>query len=92
MNDIEKLEQRIDAKFDKLIDTMNKLSETMTTFIGFQSRAEERHINSSILLKKLEAKVDKLWDMVHKNSLVVNGVVAVVTATAIWLIRGSLGG
>ncbi len=74
MTDIQRLEQKIDASNDK----MDKLVETMTTFIAFQSRAEERHISTSSRLEKLEEMTAKLWDMVHKNAIVVNGALAIV--------------
>lgn len=69
MSDIQRLEQKIDHSDTKL----DKLIETMTTFIAFQARAEERHSSTSDRLLKLEELVAKLWDMVHKNSLFVNG-------------------
>ena len=71
MSDIQRLEQKIDKSNDK----MDKLIETMTTFIAFQARAEERHTSTSSRLEKLEELVSKLWDMVHKNALIVNAAV-----------------
>ena len=81
MNEWDRLEQKIDKQNDK----MDQLIETMTTFVAFQARAEERHSTSNRRLDKLESKVEKLWDMVHKNSLVVNGAIG-----ATCLIGGSV--
>lgn len=110
MSDIERLEQKIDQHIDnqvrsndKLEAALEKISDSMVTFVGFQTRAEERHSNMNQRLEKLETqaitrfekledRVDKLWDMVHKNSLVVNGIVAVVTAVSIWIIKGFFNG
>ena len=88
MSGNEKLEQKIDDTNSK----MDKLIETMTTFVAFQSRAEERHEYTTKAQNKLEARVDKLWDMVHKNSLIVNAAVAVVTAIVIWQLKSYFGG
>jgi putative N-acetylmannosamine-6-phosphate epimerase len=73
MSDIDRLEQKIDSTNDK----MDKLVEAMTTFIAFQARAEERHQSTDNRINKLEELVSKLWDMVHKNALIVNGALAV---------------
>lgn len=81
MSEWDRLEQKIDKQNDK----MDQLIETMTTFVAFQARAEERHSTSNRRLDKLESKVEKLWDMVHKNSLVVNGAIG-----ATCLIGGSV--
>lgn len=98
MSDIKILEQKIDshievqkASNDRVETTLEKIGESLVALVGFQARAEERHHNTTKTMEKLQARVDKLWDMVHRNSLVVNGVVAVVTAVAIWLVRGWLG-
>jgi len=77
MSDIQRLEQKIDKQNDQMNGKMDKLIETMTTFVAFQARAEERHANNNKRLDKLEELVAKLWDMVHKNSLIVNGAVGV---------------
>ena len=73
MSSIERLEQKIDSSNDK----MDKLVETMTTFIAFQARAEERHTSTDSRISKLEELVAKLWDMVHKNALIVNGALGI---------------
>ncbi len=88
MTDVSKLEQKIDSQNSK-IDT---LVETMTTFVSFQARAEERHSYTKETLDKLVERVDTLWDMVHRNALIVNGAVAIVTAVSIWIIKGYIGG
>lgn len=75
MSELERLSRKIDKSNDK-IDT---LVETMTAFVAFQARAEERHDDTARRIGKLEDLVDSLWDMVHKNSILVNGAVAVVS-------------
>ena len=69
MSEIKDLGKKIDDSNTK----MDRLIETMTTFIAFQARAEERHDSSSKRLEKLETLVDKLWLKVHTNSIKVNG-------------------
>lgn len=74
MSGLKDLEKKIDGsntKIDKLIDVM-------TDLLKFQARAEVMHETSSKRLEKVESKVDKLWDMVHKNSLIVNGAVGLL--------------
>ena len=91
MSELKALEQKIDSIADTAVRSEHLyqgLLEQMTTFVSFQARAEERHVR----LEKVETRVDKLWDMVHKNSLVVNGVVAVVVAIAIWIVKGLIDG
>ena len=78
MSELKALEQKIDQSNSK----MDKLIETMTTFIAFQARAEERHTSTSKRLEKLEELVAKLWDMVHKNSLIVNGAIGLICLVA----------
>ena len=78
MSELKALEQKIDQSNSK----MDKLIETMTTFIAFQARAEERHSSTSKRLEKLEELVAKLWDMVHKNSLIVNGAIGLICLVA----------
>lgn len=92
MSDIERLERKIDEQSTSINGKMDKLIETMTTFVAFQARAEERHSTSNQRLEKLEAKVDKLWDMVHRNALFVNGAVAIVSGIVIWVIKGMIDG
>jgi len=88
MSELKDLGQKIDKSNDKI----DKLIETMTTFVAFQARAEERHDSTSRRLLKLEEMIAKLWDMVHRNALFVNGAVAVVTAVGIWFIKGVIDG
>jgi len=88
MSELKALGQKIDQSNDKI----DKLIETMTTFVAFQARAEERHDSTSRRLVKLEDMTAKLWDMVHRNALFVNGAVFVVTSIGIWLIKGIIDG
>jgi len=88
MSELKALGQKIDQSNDKI----DKLIETMTTFVAFQARAEERHDSTSRRLVKLEDMTAKLWDMVHRNALFVNGAVFVVTSVGIWLIKGIIDG
>ena len=88
MSELKALGQKIDQSNDKI----DKLIETMTTFVAFQARAEERHDSTSRRLIKLEDMTAKLWDMVHRNALFVNGAVFVVTSIGIWLIKGIIDG
>ena len=76
---IHRLEQKIDEQSVSINGKMDKLIETMTTFVAFQARAEERHSNSNKRLEKLEVKMEKVWDMVHKNSLIVNAAVGLTS-------------
>lgn len=79
---IHRLEQKIDEQSVSINGKMDKLIETMTTFVAFQARAEERHSNSNKRLEKLEARMDTVWDLVHKNSLIVNAAVGCVSLLA----------
>lgn len=99
MSDIQRLEQKIDSQNSSMNEKMDKLIETMTTFVAFQARAEERHANGSDRFDKIEARQDKaddklskIWDMVHKNSIVVNGAIGfgclLVGSVATWLLGG----
>lgn len=91
MSELKILGQKIDsvaASATRSETLYQGLLEQMTTFVAFSARAEERHIR----LEKVETRVDKLWDMVHKNSLIVNGVVFVVTAILIWYVKGLIDG
>ena len=89
---IQRLEQKIDEQSSSINGKMDKLIETMTTFVAFQARAEERHSTSNKRLEKLEIKMEKVWDMVHRNALFLNGAVAIVTAIVIWVIKGFIDG
>lgn len=105
MSDVEALEQKIDDHIDrqeksndKVEKALEKIAEHMATFIGFQSRAEERHLASNERLDKAEKSIEKLqdkvailWDRVTKNSLIVNAAVAVVSAMTIWFLKDFLG-
>lgn len=91
-NDIQRLEQKIESQGADTSQKLDKLIETMTTFVAFQARAEERHSTSSKRIEKLEEKMEKVWDMVHRNALFLNGAVAIVTAIVIWVIKGFIDG
>jgi len=63
----------------------NKLMRTLTEV---SIRNEERQANSSEALERLGGRLEKyedklstLWDMVHKNSLIVNG--ALILASSV---------
>jgi len=88
MSELETLGQKIDQSNSKI----DKLIETMTTFVAFQARAEERHDSTSRRLIKLEDVTSTLWDMVHRNALFVNGAVFIVTSIGIWFIKGLIDG
>lgn len=79
--------------------TQNETNKTLNELLKFQVVTEERNQQRHEFeqrigkrLDRIEERVSTLWDMVHKNSLVVNGVVAVVTALIIWFARGLIGG
>lgn len=99
MSDIQRLEQKIDdfnsrhlASTERMESSIGKMSDSIVTLVGFQARAEERHKSSNIRLDKLEAKIEKLWDMVHKNSLIVNAALGIggliVGGVITWFFRG----
>lgn len=50
-------------------DAVAEVAKGVASLMQFQATQEERHKR----FEKLEAKVEKLWDMVHKNALIVNG-------------------
>lgn len=85
-------EQRLEQKIDKQNDKLDKLVETMTTFIAFQARSEERHTTSNDRLEKVEDRLDTLWDMVHKNSLILNAAwgfaCLIVGGLVTWVLNG----
>ena len=88
---IDNLHDRHDESTVRMERSIGKMSESIETFVAFSARAEERHSTSSARLDKFETKLEKLWDMVHKNSLVVNGVIGllclVVGSYVSWLLR-----
>ena len=88
MSELKALKQTIDQSNSKI----DKLIETMTTFVAFQARAEERHDSTSRRLAKLEDVTTKLWDLVHRNALFVNGAIAVVTIVGTLMIKGMFDG
>ena len=66
MSEIEKVEQKIDsyiARQDhsntRLENALEKVSDTLTTFIGFQARAEERQLADCEWQKSVEKHQDK---------------------------------
>ena len=78
------------AQIGMLIESNNEIKEvqietnrTLNRFIEVSVRNEERQGHSAEALKRLGKRVDILWDMVHKNSIIVNG--------ALILISGSVG-
>jgi hypothetical protein len=99
MSDVQRLEQKIDLLHERHIDStvrmeasIEKMSESVQTFVAFQARAEERHASNNARLDKVETKLERLWDMVHKNSLIVNaalGITGLIVGGFItWFFRG----
>ncbi len=99
MSGYEALEQKIDnlhvrhsESTERMENSIEKMSESIQTFVAFSARAEERHSSSSKRIDKIETKLEKLWDMVHKNSLVVNAAIGFVCLTIggifSWLFAG----
>ena len=68
------------------------VSDGLTSLLAFQARAEERHENSNAKIEKLEVRVDTLWDMVNKNSLIVKAGLIVLSLLSggliSWFFRG----
>lgn len=99
MSELRALEQKIDMLHNqhgestvRMEQSIGKMSESIETFVAFSARAEERHSTHSARLDKFEDKLETLWDMVHKNSLVVNGGIGLVCLAAggaiTWLLSG----
>jgi len=85
MSELKALEQKIDSLHSRhdestgrMETAIEKMSQSIETFVAFSARAEERHSTSSARLDKYESKLETLWDMVHKNSLVVNGAIGLL--------------
>ena len=79
--------------------TQVETNKILNRFIEVSIRNEERQERTHEALERLGSRVDKfedkfavLWDRVTKNSLIVNGAVAVVTAMVIWFAKGAIGG
>lgn len=96
---IEKAIELLIKSNDQIKETQDETNKTLNKLLRFQVVTEERNQQRHEFeqrigkrMDKIEDKVSTLWDMVHKNSLVVNGVVAVVTALIIWFLRGVIGG
>lgn len=99
MSELKALEQKIDMLHDqhgestvRMETSISKMSESIQTFVAFSARAEERHSTTSARLDKFESKLETLWDMVHKNSLVVNAAIGLICLAAggfiTWLFSG----
>ena len=88
MSELKALEQKIDSLHDKHNDSTLRMESSIGKMA---SSVEKRHSTSSARQDKFENKLEKLWDMVHKNSLVVNGVIGllclVVGSYVSWLLR-----
>ena len=98
MSELKALEQKIDSLHDKhnestlrMESSIGKMASSVEKFVISSALSEERHSTSSARQDKFENKLEKLWDMVHKNSLVVNGVIGllclVVGSYVSWLLR-----
>lgn len=77
------------------VDTNKTLNELLKFQVVTEERNQHRHEFEQRMgnrQDKLEDRVATLWDMVHKNSLIVNGAVCIVTAIAIWVIKGMISG
>ena len=100
MSDIQKVEQKIDSHIEaqrehntrqersaiRMELSLDKMSEAITTFVGFQARAEERHLNDKEWQKSVEAhqdkqdsRIDRVEDVSSKNALLVNGAVGALS-------------
>jgi len=94
------IEQAIEILIEsnKEIKTVQtETNKTLNELLKFQVRTEERNNQRHEFEKriatrtdKLEDKVSTLWDMVHKNSIVVNGAIGfgclVAGSVATWLL------
>ena len=67
---------------NEIRDVQLETNRTLNKLIEVSVRNEERQEHSAAGLKRLGDKVDVLWDMVHKNSLIVNGAL-IVTSLAV---------
>ena len=99
MSELKALEQKIDILHTqhgestmRMERSIGKMSESIETFVAFSARAEERHSTSTARLDKFEDKLETLWDMVHKNSLIVNGALIIASLLigggVTWLLGG----
>ena len=99
MSELKALEQKIDMLHTqhgestvRMERSISKMSESIETFVAFSARAEERHSTSTARLDKFEDKLEVLWDMVHKNSLIVNGALIIASLLigggVTWLLGG----
>ena len=99
MADLSALEQKIDnlhirhsESTERMEKSIGKMSESIETFVAFSARAEERHSTNTKRMDKLEDRLEILWDMVHKNSLIVNGALILISlgvgGFASWLFSG----
>jgi adenosyl cobinamide kinase/adenosyl cobinamide phosphate guanylyltransferase len=109
MSDIQRVEQKIDMHISeqqqsnrRVEDALNKLSEAITTFVGFQARAEERLLNDKEWRQSVEQHQDRQDERIamvekvsNKNALLVNGAVGVlslVLGSAITWLIAKIGG
>lgn len=58
MSEIQRLEQKIDERSAATDKKLDQLIETMTTFIAFQARSEERHVNDREWKERFERQLD----------------------------------
>lgn len=100
MSDIQKVEQKIDSHIEaqrehnvrqersaiRMEAALDKMSEAITTFVGFQARAEERHLSDREWRKSVEKhqerqdeRIDRVEEVSSKNALLVNGAVGVLS-------------
>ena len=54
----------LESKIDETNSKMDRLIETMTTFVAFQARAEERHENEKDFKKETRRDISKLQEVV----------------------------
>lgn len=103
MSDIQKVEQKIDAHIaaqkehnalqlrssQRMEAALDKMSEAMVTFVGFQARAEERHLSDREWRKTVEKHQDKQDERIarveetsKKNAIIINGAVGALSLIA----------
>lgn len=95
MNDVIRLEAKIDSIHERqtesairLEKSVTKMSDSMEALMVFQARAEERHGVTGDRLDKVETRTDKLWDMVHRNAQVANVAIGALGIAGGYFIKG----
>lgn len=75
MSDIHRLEQKIDDHIGsqsqsnaRVERSLEKIAESMATFLGFQARAEERHLADSKWRESVEKHQDKQDEKIEQQA------------------------